>query len=118
MKSKDYEKIRAAIAEACSVELPPYKDVRRWRKAHAFLEFGPDWTPRVLPLKAPFWRTGRTVMVDIFKYSLRPVFQRLGVPWQPSPISTFKVILVAFTGTLMFVFLAFMLLGIAAIVWR
>ncbi len=52
VKAKDYEKIRTALAAACSVELPPFKEVRSWRRAHALLEFGPNWTPKVLPLGA------------------------------------------------------------------
>jgi hypothetical protein len=92
VKAKDYEKNRTAIADACSVQLPPFKEVRRGRRARAFLEFEPNWTPKVLPLKAPYWRTGRTAMVHIFKYSLRPVFQRFGVPFQPSPVSAGRVI--------------------------
>jgi hypothetical protein len=39
-------------------------------------------------------------MVAVFKYTLFPVFQRLGVPWQPSPVSTARVAAVSVLGML------------------
>lgn len=109
VKAKDYERFRTTIAEAYSIQLPPFEDVRRRRRANAFVVFGAKWTPQVLPFKAPFWRVSPLwPMAHIFNYTLLPVFQRLGVAWEPSPVSIMKVVGVSISGAV----LAFMVIGL------
>jgi hypothetical protein len=99
MKARRYENVRTAIAETCDVELPPFKDVRRGRKAHALITFGPSWTPKVAPLKAPYWRVSVTKpLLHVFRYALQPVYKQAGVAWQPSPLSKGKLIPIATLG--------------------
>ena len=105
MKARDYENVRTAIAETCGVELPPFQDVRRRRKANALITFGPNWTPTVSRVKAPYWRVPpRKPKLHVFRYAFRPVYQQAGVPWQPSPLSKYKLIAIPFLGLILALF--------------
>jgi hypothetical protein len=97
-KWRDYDELRTRVAETCHVELPAF-EVRRRLRVHALVEFGPDWNPTVRLLKAPFWRIGwLEPMRSVFNHALRPVVQRLGAPWRPSPISASKVVIALILG--------------------
>ena len=88
VNAADYESISQSVKDRFNIALPPFADVRRWRRVSGFIEFGDDWRARFLPLRAPFWRSGAYKgMLRLFHHTLRPVFDRLGVGWRPMPIS-------------------------------
>ncbi|MGB7848864.1 MAG: hypothetical protein WBL63_24845 [Candidatus Acidiferrum sp.] len=99
VNAADYQSISRSVKDGFSIALPPFADVRRWRRVSGFVEFGDDWGARFLPLRAPFWRvTAYKSMLRLFHHSLRPVFDRLGVNWHPMPISYGKIAALSILG--------------------
>lgn len=93
LKPSAYASFAERVQADLGIELPRFPRVPRWLRLSTFLEFDANWRASVLPLRSPYWRTGpRKPMVHAFHYALRPVFEKLGIDWQPSPISIAKVI--------------------------
>jgi hypothetical protein len=88
----EYESLAGSLRDRFTLSLPPFDAIQRGRQISGFFQFDDDWRASFLPLKAPFWRVSsykptRTLVHN----ALHPVFQTLGVAWQPSPISSAKI---------------------------
>jgi hypothetical protein len=60
----------------------------------AVIEFVDDWRPRALPVMRSFKRAIFTAPYAArLKLTLRPVFERLGVPWSPPPVARARMAL-------------------------
>ena len=95
-KRSQYDSFAEKMRTYLDIRLPDFDEVSRWRRVFGFFEFGDDWEPRFLPLRAPYFRAGSYKPVKrMFNHALRPVFQRLGVSWTPSPVSYGKVLFVS-----------------------
>ena len=93
IKPKDYESFRAKVNPVLGISLPEFaKPFRRG----GFIAFTPDWKPRSLPLRAPYFRRGAFSGPNraFFKFALRPVFERFGLEWQPPPVRVAEVTVV------------------------
>jgi len=94
---RQYEKDRRIIERAAGLSLPPYRKVSRvlievmaLLGANCFLAFSPGGDVDVLRLRAP-WARGAGWFIAEARYALKPVYERLGVPWMPPPISKVNV---------------------------
>jgi hypothetical protein len=94
-----YEEFRRSAWEVFPCQLPDH-EFRSTRfassKSHisseGFIYFEPDWTPHLQKLKTPnlrqnYWIPG----VPTFKTALRPVYERLGIDWQPPPLQLLQI---------------------------
>lgn len=99
VKAVEYGALSVLLNHQLHMALPPMRDVQRWRRVSGFFEFGNDWTPRFLPLGAPYWRMSSYKGTErLFYYALRPVFERLGVPWRPLAVSRARIAAVGVLG--------------------
>jgi hypothetical protein len=94
---RQYEKDRRTVERAAGLSLPPYRKVNRvlvavmaLPSANCFLSFSPEGDVDVLRLRAP-WVRGAGWFVAEARYALKPVYERLGVPWMPPPISKVNI---------------------------
>jgi hypothetical protein len=93
----DYEALQRALRATCNIALPAFGAVSRWRHVSGFVSFDDAWRATFLPLAAPWLRTNPfRPMQAQFNHALRPVFTRLGVPWQPSRVAALRAALLAF----------------------
>jgi len=84
MKAKHYESFRTKINPRLRVPLPETATLPRYGwVVSGFISFAPDWKPRVLPFRALYEGSSPC---EIFKFTLRPVFETFGVEWQPPPV--------------------------------
>jgi len=95
---REYEALSRMFKETTGRELPDLGSFGPAIKRYILEErsgiiFGEDWTPRILRLRAPFWRafaaswTGAHV-----HFGLEPVFRANGIAWRPYPVSTLDVL--------------------------
>lgn len=83
MKAKDYESFRKEVNPVLSVSLPEGATLGRHG---GFIGFGADWKPSVFPIGVPSFRSDfYKPYRQLFKFALRPVFERFGLEWQPPP---------------------------------
>jgi hypothetical protein len=106
MRRPEYQQFAERVRTELGKSLPPFETITRWRAVNGFIRFGPNWEPAFLPLRAPLLRGDVTLpQRALFHHALRPVFEALGVPWQPAPLSTMKlvyVVVMAIAFVLMF----------------
>jgi hypothetical protein len=94
MKLENYESFRLAARSVIHGLLPEGSQARRFRRISGFIVFDANWTSTLLPLHAPYFRrSGFKPYRRLFKHTLRPVFERFGLEWQPPPISILNVVL-------------------------
>jgi hypothetical protein len=95
---REYEALSRMFKETTGRELPDLGSFgpaikRQILEERSGIIFGEDWTPRILRLRAPFWRafagswTGAHV-----HYGLEPVFRANGIAWRPFPVSALEVL--------------------------
>jgi len=98
MKAKDYESFRTKVNTLLGMSLPEGVTLPRFsRRVSGFIDFTADWKHNFFPLRAaPFFRRGIYARYrPLFKFALRPVFERFGVEWQPPPVSAAMVLPIA-----------------------
>jgi len=65
--------------------------------------FDSDWTARFLPFRAGLWRGSFGDPSRSWRMGLRPVYERLGIPWSLPPINWLRVVTFVFLmGVLLF----------------
>jgi hypothetical protein len=88
INADDYEFFRINVWPVLGVSLPKWA-----RQFRGFIGFGADWKPSFFPLRIPYMYF-RPTFFGLFeepffiyrlKFALRPVFERLGLEWQPPP---------------------------------
>jgi hypothetical protein len=110
MDQSRYESLAGRMSTAFGIQLPSFNEVQKWRSVSGFFEFENDWTPRFLALRAPYLRSRLfSPMQAFFHYTLRPVFDKLGVGWRPLPVAVMKSGLVIFEGCMLSMMLASLL---------
>lgn len=107
----EYEALSRIFKEATGRELPDLRNLGRAKRTgfeeRSGITFGEGWTPRILRLRAPFWRriasswTGAHV-----HFGLEPIFRANGIEWHPYPVSKLEVLY-----WLIFVILCLAMLG-------
>jgi hypothetical protein len=88
MIADDYEFFSTNVKPIFGVSLPAW--IRQFR---GLIGFGADWEPKFFPLRIPymyFRPTFSALFKEPFfiyrlKFTLRPVFESLGLEWQPPP---------------------------------
>ncbi len=97
MKSENYESFRTKVNPVLGVSLPEV--AKRFRRG-GFIAFAPDWEPSFLPLRAPHFTRGAFSGPNraFFKFTLRPVFERFGLEWQPPPVRIAEIAVVTITA--------------------
>jgi hypothetical protein len=103
-----YDSFADRLQTYLNIKLPEFDDVHRWSRVSGFFAFGDDWEPRFSPLVAPFLRLSPVNPLRWhFHYALRPVFQRLGISWQPARISRTRILALLTWGFVAIGFLLF-----------
>jgi hypothetical protein len=88
MKKKDYEIFRNKLNAILDILLPEPAMVDRFRGVSGFISFSQDWNPTFLPLRTQFFRKSvHKYYRPLFQSTLRPVFEKFGIPWQPPPVA-------------------------------
>ncbi len=88
MIADDYEFFRTNVKPVLGVSLPEW--IRQFR---GLIGFGADWEPSFFPLRIPYMYFrptfsalfGEPFFIYRLKFTLRPVFESLGLEWQPPP---------------------------------
>jgi hypothetical protein len=111
MRRRDYLRFAQRVQGELGKTLPAFDAVSRWRAVNGFVQFGPDWEASFRALRAPLLRGDVTLPLRApFHYALKPVLERLGVPWQPARLSATRVIAAALIGVaLVVMFLAWLM---------
>lgn len=89
-----YEEFRKKAATILSQPLPDLpRRTRVLGRTRAIIAFEANWRAWVLPVVKSFSRTqmGKPYVARV-KLTLRPIFERLGVPWSPPRVARGKVI--------------------------
>ena len=111
INKKDYGSFKEQADQIFNVRFPEADELKRIGEISGFVRFSPDWSPKFLPLGAPFLADSYKPYRTRFTFTLRPVFEEYGLEWKaPRRLASFWVILV-FASVL--VPLANMLLKIA-----
>jgi hypothetical protein len=110
---RQYEKDRKIVERGAGLVLPAYRRLSRGlvglaiavKSANCFLAFSARGDVEVLRIRAPWFR-GTGSFIPETRYALKPVYQRLGVPWTPPPLSKANIFVtvVATAYLLMIVF--------------
>jgi hypothetical protein len=112
-----YDEFRARAAEVLPHPLPDVpRGARLTGHIRAIIAFEPDWRAWALPVVRSFARSPFTMAYrSRFKLTLKPIFERLELPWSAPPIArqrmaalVISIVLAAFFGLL---WLAFTLPG-------
>jgi hypothetical protein len=102
LRKPAYVALQSVLNEAMGLTLPPFAELRRHARVDGFFAFDERRRPVFLPLAAPWFRVDPWEPSKArLQHAMKPVLQRLGVPWQPAPISRWRVGLLAFAGVLL-----------------
>ncbi|HEV2960961.1 MAG TPA: hypothetical protein VG649_03985, partial [Candidatus Angelobacter sp.] len=107
LRKHQYQEFRAAankIFEAVhGISLPDLR-VPVPMRLSGFIMFSKDWNPSFSALEdIPYLRRGSyNAYRKMFKFALRPVFEKLGVKWKAPPISVAAVGSIAFLALIAF----------------
>lgn len=103
MNVKDYESFRTKADSLLNVSLPEGAEtMQRFDQVSGFIVFAADWKPSFFPLQAPYFRTSLFKPYrSLFKFALKPVFERFGLEWQPPALSVVRLPVYALLGILM-----------------
>lgn len=101
LRKPAYAELQSALHDAMGLTLPPFADLRRHARVDGFFAFDAQRRPAFLELAAPWlrvdpWQPSKARL----HHALRPVMQRMGVPWQPAPVSRWRVLVLALGGIL------------------
>jgi len=95
-----YEEFRRRAEGVFPCQLPEhesrssrFKSFQSHISVDCILYFDPDWTPHLRALKTPnlrqnYWAPG----VPTFKTALRPLYDRLGIEWEPPPLQMIQLL--------------------------
>lgn len=99
---KAYETFRTKAAEILPHPLPELP--RRGRvldRTRTIVAFEKNWRAWALPVVSSFTRTPMTApFVARVKLTLKPIFERLGVPWSPPPVARKRMIVLGTCGAI------------------
>ena len=92
---REYEALSQIFKKATGRDFPD-----RWRLGRAEktgITFDEGWTPRILRLRAPYWRRSSSPFASFadWHYGLEPVFRANGIEWHPLPLSKKDVMHIA-----------------------
>jgi hypothetical protein len=89
-----YEAFRTRAADVLPYPLPELAPRKRGLgHLQAIIAFDKSWHGQELPIVRSFRRTHFTApFVGPLKLTLKPIYERLGVPWVPPPVATKKLI--------------------------
>ena len=73
MGRKNYEAFRKEADQIFNATFPSVHELKRFGTISGFVRFSPDWSPNVLPLRAPSLAIGYKPYCTLFKFTLRPV---------------------------------------------
>lgn len=91
MPRKHYNAFADRLQLEHGIVLPKVR--QRPGKVSGFIRFHEGWKAEAMHLDAPTFRiTVSKPLRGLFAYALRPVFNALGVEWDPPPISTAKIV--------------------------
>jgi hypothetical protein len=94
-----YEAFRTEAQRHFPRPWPDHGDGRACGSLRGLVHFEPDWTPRFATFpRAPFRTGARGALLGRLVAGLRPVFERLGVPWRPAPVSWWQVYVAVMLG--------------------
>jgi hypothetical protein len=95
MKRKHYESFCTNVKPVLRVSLPEAPTLsRRFGRVEGLIAFAPDWKPSFSPVRSPYFRRAMyTPYRSSFKFALRPVFESLGLEWQPLPVRVEKILI-------------------------
>lgn len=97
MKKKDYEALRESAGHFFPQSLPESESVQQYRIVNGFMRFSKNWQTDFLRLHAPLIRRSSYKPIQrMFQCTLKPVYESLGVPWQPPPVSILMIGSLAF----------------------
>lgn len=82
VKRREYESIALLLRNQFNISLLPFVKISQLRSVSGFFELDKHRQATFLPLTAPY-RGPYKPMLRLFRYALEPVFNRLGVAWQP-----------------------------------
>ena len=87
---REYEALSKMFKKATGEEFPDSQYLERAERTG--ITFDGRWTPRILRIRAPYWRTllGARGVVDLH-YGLKPVYRANGIAWHPSRVSKDEV---------------------------
>lgn len=98
VKEPDYRELARRLHDDLGLTLPAHPGSRRMS---GLIEFAQGAPARFLPFKTPFFRSSPfEAMRRHFNHALEPVFRRLNVPWQPSPVSLGRILWIALLGAI------------------
>jgi hypothetical protein len=101
MGKNDYESFTKEADQIFNATFPRFHDLKRFGTISGFVRFSSDWSPKFLPLRAPFFSVFYKPNRALFTFTLRPVFEEYGLEWKPPPrVSN----LMFWSGFLLFIF--------------
>ncbi len=97
MKKKDYEALRESAGHFFPQSLPESEAVQQYSIVNGFMRFSQNWQTDFLRLHAPLIRRSSYKPIQrMFQCTLKPVYESLGVPWQPPTVSVLMIGSLAF----------------------
>jgi hypothetical protein len=95
---KQYECFRQEVDRRYKISLPGTATIKRWgRPIRGLFSFSDAWVPTFLPLRAPFLRRiGYKSYRRIYKFALKPIYEKFGLEWQLPRISRLAKALIVF----------------------
>jgi hypothetical protein len=110
MRRRTYAHFADLVRARLGKSLPPFEAIARWGMANGFIRFDGEWRPSFLPLRGSLLRGDVALkLVAPLHHALRPVFDGLGLPWSPAPISRMKLFLLVVVGLVAGAFAAMVL---------
>lgn len=100
---RQYEEFVRRAGDVLPQPLPAYpRRKHRIGNIRGFVSFGPGWKPELLPVKRSFLRARfKSPFVSRSKLTLKPIFDRLEVPWNPPPIAKGRMTVLAVFGVVL-----------------
>jgi len=96
-----YETFRARAAEVLPSPLPELARRKRLGRLRAIIAFDKGWHSQEIPIVRSFRRADFTApFVGPLKLTLKPIYERLGVPWTPPPVARKKLIVLWTSGSI------------------
>jgi hypothetical protein len=98
----NYESFRTKADPLLNVSLPEGAEtMQRFEQVSGFIGFAADWKPSFFPLQAPYFRMSLFKPYrSLFKFALKPVFERFGLEWQPPALSVARLPVYTLLGVL------------------
>ena len=93
MKKKHYRSFSKELHRIVGASLAEGSAYKRGGRYAGFIRFSSGWQPEFLPLRAPVFRSSAyKPFRRSFTFTLRPVFENLGVEWRKPPLSALTIL--------------------------